>query len=132
MIIRKRQLLITCAVLLLGACNHTPHPEDAAAQAAKECYDLLLEGRYDEFVSRQASTDSLPSVWREELVDNMKMFAFQMQQEHKGMKEVRIVRATADTAAHTAQVFLSICFGDSTVEETVIPMVEKHGEWFLK
>lgn len=119
-------------LLLLVACHHGPAPEEKAAQAAKASYDLLLEGRYDAFVDSKHGADRLPEAWRAEQIDNIRMFADQMEREHKGMKEVRIVNATADTAAHTAQVFLTICFGDSTIEETVIPMVLHDGTWKMK
>ena len=119
-----RKLLIVLLLAALWSACSREHPEKIAAQAAKECYDLLLDGKYDEFIARKANTDSIPASYREQLVANMKMFADQMQQEHHGMKEVRIVNCTADTARHSANVFLVICFGDSTIEETVVPMVE--------
>lgn len=127
----RKLLIIICAAALLACCSRE-HPEEKAAQAAKECYDLLLQGKYDEFVARKAQTDSIPGSYREQLVANIKMFAAQMEREHRGMKEVRIVNCTADTASHSAQAFLVICFGDSTIEETVVPMVERGGQWLMK
>jgi len=127
-----RKLLIVLLLAVLWSACSREHPEKIAAQAAKECYDLLLDGKYDEFIARKANTDSIPASYREQLVANMKMFADQMQQEHHGMKEVRIVNCTADTARHSANVFLVICFGDSTIEETVVPMVENQGRWLMK
>ena len=127
-----RKLLIVLLLAALWSACSREHPEKIAAQAAKECYDLLLDGKYDEFIARKANTDSIPASYREQLVANMKMFADQMQQEHHGMKEVRIVNCTADTARHSANVFLVICFGDSTIEETVVPRVENQGRWLMK
>ena len=127
-----RKLLIVLLLAALWSACSREHPEKIAAQAAKECYDLLLDGKYDEFIARKANTDSIPASYREQLVANMKMFADQMQPEHHGMKEVRIVNCTADTARHSANVFLVICFGDSTIEETVVPMVENQGRWLMK
>ena len=127
-----RKLLIVLLLAALWSACSREHPEKIAAQAAKECYDLLLDGKYDEFIARKANTDSIPASYREQLVANMKMFADQMQQEHHGMKVVRIVNCTADTARHSANVFLVICFGDSTIEETVVPMVENQGRWLMK
>ena len=127
-----RKLLIVLLLAALWSACSREHPEKIAAQAAKECYDLPLDGKYDEFIARKANTDSIPASYREQLVANMKMFADQMQQEHHGMKEVRIVNCTADTARHSANVFLVICFGDSTIEETVVPMVENQGRWLMK
>ena len=84
-----RKLLIVLLLAALWSACSREHPEKIAAQAAKECYDLLLDGKYDEFIARKANTDSIPASYREQLVANMKMFADQMQQEHHGMKEVR-------------------------------------------
>jgi len=127
----RKLLIVFCAMMMMAACSRE-HPEEKAAQAAKECYELLLQGKYDVFIAHKANTDSLPASFREELVANIKMFAHQMQQEHQGMKEVRIVNCTADTARHSANAFLVICFGDSTIEETVVPMVENQGRWLMK
>ena len=115
-----RKLLIVLLLAALWSACSREHPEKIAAQAAKECYDLLLDGKYDEFIARKANTDSIPASYREQLVANMKMFADQMQQEHHGMKEVRIVNCTADTARHSANVFL-IENDTITVSDTITP-----------
>ena len=38
----------------------------------------------------------------------------------------------ADEAHHEANVFLTLCYGDSTVEEICVPMVESKGIWYLR
>ena len=119
-------------LISLMACGEEPTPEDAAMASAQQSYESLLEGDYESFLAGRADAEQMPASYREQLVANMKMFADQMQQEHHGMKEVRIVNCTADTARHSANVFLVICFGDSTIEETVVPMVENQGRWLMK
>ena len=32
----------------------------------------------------------------------------------------------------TANAFLMLCFGDSTIEEVVVPMVKHEGKWLMK
>ena len=66
-----RKLLIVLLLAALWSACSREHPEKIAAQAAKECYDLLLDGKYDEFIARKANTDSIPASYREQLVANM-------------------------------------------------------------
>ena len=77
-----------------------------AAIAAKGYYDELLQGKYEEFVDATYRRDSIPAVYREQLIANAKMYIGQQNVEHQGIKEVTIANAKADTARRTAQVFL--------------------------
>ena len=52
--------------------------------------------------------------------------------EHGGIDSVRVLRAVADTAARRADVYLLLCFGDSTKEEVLVPMVGGPEKWRLK
>lgn len=121
------------ATLLLGvwACGGKD-PGEVAAHAAKQYYDYLLQEKYDAFVDGQYRPDAIPSSYREQLIANSKMFMSQQAQEHRGIKEVRIVDAKADTAQHAANVFLLFAYGDSTSEEINVPMVEHEGIWYLR
>ncbi|MBR5697288.1 MAG: hypothetical protein IKX44_01520 [Prevotella sp.] len=109
-----------------------PDPADVAAQAAKQYYDYLLKGKYEAFVDGKYRADSIPGSYRDQLIMNMKMFVGQQEREHRGIKETRVVNAEADTARHEANVFLVFCYGDSTVEEVLVPMVESKGIWYLR
>ena len=126
-----RIFFVVTTIAAFAACS-SRHPEEQAAKAAKHYYEQLIKGRYDDFVESKAFTDSLPPVYREQLVENMKMFAAQMQAEHQGMRDVRIVNGVVGEDGHSANVFLAICFGDSTIEEIVVPMVEQKGKWKMK
>ncbi len=121
------------AALMLGvwACAEKD-PGELAAHAAKQYYDYLLQEKYDAFVDGQYRPDAIPSSYREQLVTNAKMFMGQQAKEHRGIKEVRIVNAQADTARHAANVFLLFAYGDSTSEEVNVPMVEHEGIWYLR
>lgn len=126
-----------CGALMMLAltatsCRQEPDQGALAAVAAKGYYDLLLEGKYGEFVDGTYRPDSIPPGYREQLVTNARMFAEQQSAEHRGIKEVRIVEARADTVRRTAEVFLTFDYGDSTSEEVVVPMVRHHGRWMLR
>ena len=56
----------------------------------------------------------------------------QQDKEHHGILSVRAVNAKADTSLHVVNVFLMLCFGDSTNEEIVVPMVDVNGSWWMK
>ena len=114
------------------ACKSEPSAGDIAAHAAKQYYDLLLQGKYDQYVDGQYQPERIPSSFREQLITNAKMFVGQQKEEHRGIRGVRIMNAKADTAHHVADVFLVFAYGDSTNEEVVVPMVERKGIWYMR
>lgn len=118
-------------IATVWACSHVD-PSDVAAHAAKQYYDYLLEEKYEAFVDGQYRPDAIPDSYRSQLIENVKMFVGQQKKEHRGIKEVRIVDAQADTAQHAANVFLLFAYGDSTSEEINVPMVEHEGIWYLR
>lgn len=80
-----------------------------AGIAAKGYYDLLLEGKYKEFVDGYNQPYRLPNGYQDQLLMNAKMFVEQQQDEHKGMVKVNVLNAKADTAHHVADVFCKWC-----------------------
>ena len=121
---RHSVLLIVVAALLLFACGGKTDkdPSEMVGRTAKLYYDNLLHGHYEEFVDGHFRPDSIPASYRSQLIDNMRMYVGQQNDEHHGIQEVRIVRATADTARHEGNAFLLLCFKDSTKEEVVVMM----------
>lgn len=107
-------------------------PESVALETARMYYDMLLKGDYDNFVDATLHGDSISPVYRQQLVLNAKMFIEKQKKEHDGIDSITAVRATADTASHTANSFLSIYFSDKTKEEIVVPMIEKGGIWYIR
>ena len=76
--------------------------------------------------------DSLPDDYRSQLIDGYKQFMAQQQSARGGIKEVRVSRAYTDSLAQYTNVLLMLCYGDSTTEEVVVPMVEHQGCWMMK
>lgn len=107
-------------------------PEEIALQAAKVYYDQLLQGDYESYVDGTLKGHSVPQNYRQQLVLNMQMFVEKQNKAHKGIKEVKPLRAVGDSANHTVNAFLSISYADSVVEEVVVPMVEENGVWYLR
>jgi hypothetical protein len=110
-----------------------------ASLAAKGYYEHLIRGEYESFLEGVDVPDypavheeaGLPSYY-DQLLDNYRQFMAQQQSAHGGIREVRIVRAKTDSIQHFTNVFLTLCFGDSTNEEIVVPMVNRGGRWCMK
>lgn len=124
--------VIVLAVMTVMSCGKEAAPEDIAGTVARQYYQYLLDGKYAEFVDGHYQPDSIPSAYREQLIANAKMFAAQQKADHGGMVKVEVVKSSADTARHVADVFLSVAYGDSTMEEIVVPMVYVDGNWMMR
>src|SRR5574344_1745633 len=128
----KKILISFCIALALFSCNGKKDPGQLAASAAKNYYDLLIDGKWDGYVNGLYKPDTIPDTYRKQLVENAKMFVGQMNEEHGGLKRIHIEDVKTDTTRHTANVFLIFHYGDSTAEEVVVPMVETKGKWKLR
>ena len=127
----RKFLFSAVLVIILAACSGNK-PDFAAAHAASDYYNLLVDGKVGEFVDGMDMPDSIPTSYREQLIANAKMFLAQQQEEHKGLKKVDVMNCVNDSLSQTANAFLMFCYGDSTVEEIVVPMVKRDGKWLMK
>lgn len=127
-------LCVVMALLLMSSCEGKQEADqgELAAIAAKGYYDLLLEGKYEEYVDGTYRPDSIPESYRKQLLLNARMFVEQQKEEHQGIKQVDILSAKADTTHHVADVFLSVAYGDSLKEQVVVPMVQVDGQWKMR
>ena len=127
-----KKLFYFFMALLAVACSSGPDPGEVAAQAAKEYYTQLLAGKYEHYVDGFYRPDSIPASYRRQLIDNAKMFVGQQKDERRGILDVRVVNAVADTTKRSANVFLIFAYGDITSEEVVVPMVQHRGVWYMR
>ena len=114
----KKLLFFMILMIGVGVTSCKKEDVDPAAVAgnvAKQYYQYLLDGKYEEFVDGHYQPDSIPGVYREQLITNAKMFVGRQKE-----------------AKHVANVFLNIAYGDSTTEEVVVPMVLVDGNWMMK
>ena len=123
---------------VLAACGSATK-EELASLAAKGYYDHLIHGEYEQFYEgmdqrtlSDGTTLSDEAAYRSQMLDNLRQFMARQAQEHRGVLEVRVSNATTDTVQQLTNVFLVLCFADSTNEEIVVPMVERHGAWRMK
>ena len=127
-----RKLAVMVLLAVLAACGNATK-EELAALAAKGYYDHLIHGEYEQFYEGmdQRALSEEPA-YRSQMLDNLRQFMARQEQEHHGVLEVRVSNATTDTVQQFTNVFLVLCFGDSTNEEIVVPMVERNGAWRMK
>jgi hypothetical protein len=127
-----RKLPLILLIVMLAACGNASK-EELASLAAKGYYDHLIRGEYEQFLEgvdqreRMADDD-----YRSQLLDCYEQFMAQQTTAHRGILEVRVSNAKTDTIQKITNVFLVLCYGDSTNEEIVVPMVERNGSWRMK
>lgn len=126
-------LMATAMLLQFFACGKKEvSPEEMASQTAKLYYEQLIAGDVASFVAGMEGEDSIVASYRAQLETNMRMFLAQQKKERNGIVRVENATATSDSLSHTVNVLLQICFGDSTREQVVVPMVECNGIWKMK
>ena len=108
-------------------------PEQQAALAAEGYYRHLLAGEYEQFLQGRVGSDSLPEAYREQLLTGYRQFMAQQQDKHGGITAVSVSSVRTDSLDAYTSVFLLLCYGDSTQEEIVVPMVDAgDGRWRMK
>ena len=127
-----RKLAVIVLLAMMAACGSATK-EELASLAAKGYYDHLIHGEYEQFyegMDQRALSDE--PAYRSQMLDNLRQFMARQEREHRGVLEVRVSNVTTDTVQQFTDVFLVLCFGDSTNEEVVVPMVERNGAWRMK
>lgn len=128
---RTLLLLLIIPLFMFSCKGDEMKPEQVALQTAKTYYDQLLNGDVASFVSGVYMKDSVVSSYREQLETNMEWFLEQQKKEHGGIIEVKTINAVSEKE-HFADAFLLFCFGDSTKEQVVVPMIEVDGIWMMR
>jgi len=133
----RRCLILIGLLGCLGSLTNCsePTPEELASLAAKGYYEHLFHGEYEQFLAGKekfSKDDSTFVSYKDQLLDNCHQFVRRQEQEHHGVRDIRISSAKTDTLLNYTNVFLVLCFGDSVNEEVVVPMVERNGKWLMK
>ena len=129
---RKFAYIAILIIIVCGAACSSPTREKLAALAAKGYYQHLIDGDYDHFVEGRVMADSLPVDYRSQLNDAYAQFLAQQFKSRGGIREVCVSRAFTDSTQNYTNVLLMLCYGDSTTEEVVVPMIERDGRWMMK
>lgn len=126
-------ILLLLVSLAACSCGNKENPEKAAVEkSAQEYYAELIGGNYEAYVDNMVGSDSIPANYREQKITMVKQFVAQQKEERGGMLSTSVVRSVLDKTNTSADVYLQICYGDSTNEEIVVPFVKDHGKWKLK
>ena len=127
-----RKFVVLVILAILAACGSATK-EELASLAAKGYYDHLIHGEYEQFYEGMDQRELTgEAAYRSQMLDNLRQFMARQEKEHHGVLEVRVSNVTIDTVQQFTNVFLVLCFGDSTNEEIVVPMVERNGSWRMK
>ena len=135
-VLRPLRAIGLMSLIALGGCCDAPTPEQQAALAAQGFYRHLAAGEYEQFLEGRVGTDTLPEAYREQLLTGYRQFIAQQQEKHEGITSVSLSASTStvtDSLAGYTSVFLLLCYGDSTQEEIVVPMVDTgDGRWRMR
>ena len=109
--------------LLTVSCNKKKEIDHAAiaAEAAKHYYENLISGKHELFMKGLNLPDK-----------NFEDFIKRQQKEHKGIKKVSVRSAQFLAKDSMANAYLLLHYGDSTTEQVVVPMLKKHGLWYMR
>ena len=129
---KKLCIVFAIASIMVIACGKKDAPDFAAAEAACDYYQQLVQGNYEQYVSGMINGDSLPADYREQLVANAKMFIAHQNDLHKGISTITVQNCVNDNTTPAAQAFLLLTYADSTSEEIVVPMVKQNDIWYMK
>ena len=127
-----RKLVYLFLIIIGMASCANPTPEELASLAAKGYYEHLAAGQYDEYLQGVSGVEEAPDDYRQQLRKAAEQYLKDNQRLHRGINEVRVSSVKTDSTLHCTQVFLLLCFGDSTMEEICVPMVEQNGRWKMR
>jgi len=128
------KLLPFCLLIfsLFTSCKGALTPEECASLAAKGYYEHLAAGEYDAYLDGVNGMTDAPADYRRQQRIAAEQFMKRLQQQHKGISAVEVSSAKTDSSLHCTNVFLILCFADSTKEEVCVPMVEKNGLFWMR
>ena len=130
---RKSLIGIVGLLGIFGMSCGNPTAEEMASLAAKGYYEHLIHGEYEKFLQgKDGLNKHTEREYWNQLRDNCHQFVHQQNEAHRGIHEVRVVNVKTDTLQKYTNVFMMLCFGDSTNEEIVVPMVERDGRWYMR
>lgn len=130
----KHKLFLLGAAILFLSCSEKPqrdfHGEMQAA--AEQYYNLLMDGRYEDFVDGLYSPDSLPEDYRSQLVDAVAQYRVNETQRRGGLEGFQVLGDSLAPDSCSGFVTIQLLFGDKSTEEIILPLVDDQGVWKMK
>ena len=96
------------------------------------CSDKPQETVFDSFYEGKLKADTVPETYRQQMKAILRQFADNEQKRHKGIDSVRISNYQYAEKTQTANVFLTLVYGDKTQEQVVVPMVRRDSLWYMR
>lgn len=131
----SRLLPCALALLLLTACKGEEQPKAPTGPASEEVeriYNLFVQGRYEAYVDEMASCDSMPTAYRQQMIDLFKQHAHLQRQRNGGAVKGTVERMDVTPNGLHANVFLRVIYADQSHEEIMLPMVKVDDRWRLE
>ena len=135
---RLLPLVMVGMLTLTVACHRGENPDHQRSRnAAEKAYQLLIKGKYDDFVQQIYYADSLTDTYRQQLADRMAEYMQEESDRRGGLVSATAIHdtlfATSDTLFPLqAHVFLELTFGDGSQHEIGVPMVKVGKHWRLQ
>ncbi|MCF0195728.1 MAG: hypothetical protein HUK03_00505 [Bacteroidaceae bacterium] len=129
----RRLLPVVVLAILLAACGgekRDTFTHTSARSAAERYYAMLIAGDYGGFIDA-SHVDSVPDDYRQESID---MLAQYMEVLLADRGSIVSAKVSSDTIYEDslADVFVDLCFGDSSCEKVLVPMVLHDGRWVME
>ena len=120
--------------MVLSACSGQATLEEEAAKAAQSYYALLADNQPEAFLDAKVGADSLPAIYRAQMLKVYEQYVSEINDKHGGIREVTVSENVGrrDTTLGITYAFLILSFNDSIQEEVAVPMVEQNGVWLMK
>ncbi|MCQ2129641.1 MAG: hypothetical protein MJZ08_09465 [Bacteroidaceae bacterium] len=129
----KRLYLIIYIMVAIGCCFASCGSNDVTAgSAAVAYYEALIDSDYVAFADGMAGKKDMPKEYHDQFVLLSKAFAEKQNAEHNGLCGVKLKRYNLNKEEDLANVFLELCYSDSTREEVLVPMVLEDDVWLMK
>lgn len=119
-------LMVSCA-----SSQEKPF-ENPSEEEVERIYGLYLAGRYEEYVDEMLSCDSMPTAYRQQMVDLHRQHAHRQNEKHRKALRATVERIEPTTTGRQANVFLRVEYSDRSQEVILLSMVRHNDRWRLK
>ncbi len=129
----RRVLCLTLLFcLLFASCRKDVMSEKVAEKVATQYFSYLLSGDYETYVGVSYREIPLPEGVQDELVDNLKMWAAEQEKARQGIRKAEVKEVEVNPTDSTANVFMTITYGNDTQEIILLPLIMKGGLWYVR
>ncbi len=118
--------------MFLASCNGDGEQEQITVGDVEDVYKLYVNGDYEEYVNNMYSCRTKPESYKQAMVAFHRQHAEEQAACGKQVRSFSVERVTMHNEGHMAQVYLHVCYADSTEEEILFPMVQADGNWWAQ